>query len=133
MDSWYSLLGVRPDATAEQITAAVERLTRQANALSVTAPDRARQIRDQARAIRQDLLAGAERRQWYDRQLAARAAPPPRKGMQQGQKIMSRFTRFLQAGWTCAVCGYGALPADKFCPKCGNKIQPEPGTGAPQP
>src|SRR5215471_11897420 len=136
--SWYSLLGVAPDATAEQITAAVERLMRQANALSVTAPERAGQIRDQVRAIRQDLLAGADQRKRYDEGLAARsrsaepwrpAAPPQRPE----QRLASRIGRFLQAGWTCAACGYGALPADKFCPKCGSKIAPEPGSGASRP
>lgn len=177
-NDWYSVLGVDPAATTEQITAAVERLARQANALSVTAPERARQLRDQVRAIKQDLLSGAEQRERYDQQLARqgmdegtllppsqvpRATPAGRPtGMPAGRPtpampagptgsllgpttegqplsptgsspplppgtrapgLMSRVAQFLQTGWTCSNCGYGALPTDKFCPKCGSKIQ----------
>lgn len=171
---WYSFLGVGPDATTEQIAAGVERLSRQANALAVTAPERARQLRDQARAIKQDLLAGPEARQRYDHGLAAAAPvpppvpgpppgpppsgpvpgppPPPPPGPApgpapfgyvgpaapygfrpqapgqrapgpQGPGLMSRISKFLQTGWTCVACGYGAQPTDKFCPKCGNRIE----------
>ncbi len=184
---WYSLLGVAPEATTEQIVAAVERLGRQANALAVTAPERAQQLRDHARAIKHDLLSGEETRQRYDRGLAARAASgadspltgyspgqampppgypsmaptgpaapapaartpasppgpaiqgaamvPPRTSPQspgsQVPGLMSRISKFLQTGWTCAGCGYGAQPTDKFCPKCGNRI--ESGLGGPLP
>jgi len=131
---WYSVLGLDASATTEHIIAAVERLARQANALSLTAPDRARQLRDQVRAIKQDLLSGPEQRRQYDRQLATPQAPPagpaagghPAAFSQQPQRggLMARVTQFLQSGWTCATCGYGALPTDKFCPKCGGKIQP---------
>ena len=180
---WYSFLGIGPGATTEQITAAVERLSRQANALAVTAPERARQLRDQARAIKQDLLSGAESRQRYDHGLAARtandadtqppgpvlrqapagypmAAPagpatprptasPPGPAIQSGPMpygyspppvvrapgvqapgLMSRISKFLQTGWTCVSCGYGTQPTDKFCPKCGNRV--ESGLGGPQ-
>jgi hypothetical protein len=136
---WYSVLGLDTAAPTEQITAAVEKLARQANALALTAPERARQLRDQVRAIKQDLLSGPERRQLYDRQLAAasRPGPPgPAAGglpfthrvtpQPQGNRaagLMARFTQFLQAGWTCSNCGYGALPNEKFCSKCGGKIQ----------
>jgi hypothetical protein len=135
---WYTVLGVDPLATHEHIASAVERLARQANALSITAPERARQLRDQVRAIKQDLLSGPEQRARYDLQLAtqvpadpAGAAPavlpppgggPANAGPATRPGIMSRFTQFLQTGWTCTSCGYGALPTDKFCPKCGGKI-----------
>lgn len=233
---WYSVLKVAPDATTEQIAEAVERLARQANALAITAPERARQLRDQVRAIKQDLLSGAESRQRYDDGLAARAAadadsappapappapaqagpapppgypaapppppgypaapppppgypaaspppppgypaaspppgypgaprppgypppppirpaappaqpptawptanpsgpafpgppappfrysPPPQRTPAPG--LMSRISKFLQTGWTCVSCGYGAQPTDKFCPKCGNRVE----------
>lgn len=221
---WYSFLGVGPEATTEQIATAVERLSRQANALALTAPERARQLRDQARAVKQDLLSGPESRQRYDQGLATRAAsnadaghpdpaptpgpapgPPPATGPQpapgpqpypgqqpapgpqpyrglpgpapygypaapptaytpypgpprpagwnpgavpsnfgpqpaapqpprpqpprpqppgaQAPGLMSRISKFLQTGWTCVACGYGAQPTDKFCPKCGNRIE----------
>ncbi|HUZ56062.1 MAG TPA: zinc-ribbon domain-containing protein [Streptosporangiaceae bacterium] len=167
-DDWYSVLGVDPVATTDQIAAAVERRARQANALAVTAPERARQLRDQVRAIKQDLLSGAEQRERYDQRLArqeanavpslppartpagypaetpagqpapappsphgpaaggqplpqAGSSPPPGAG---ARGLMSRVAQFLRTGWTCSNCGYGALPTDKFCPKCGSKIQP---------
>ena len=131
--SWYAVLGVDPAATTEQITAAVERLSRQANALSLTAPERARHLRDQVRAIRKDLLSGAEQRGRYDQHLAGQepitgTPPPPRPAGIRASGLFSRVTQFLQTGWTCADCGYGALPTDRFCPKCGSTIQP----GVPQ-
>jgi hypothetical protein len=149
---WYSILGVAPDAATEQIAVAVERLTRQANALSITAPERARQLRDQVRAIKRDLLSGAESRQRYDHRLVARAAadadsPPPVPAptasphpafpgpptapyrynppspAKAAPDLMSRISKFLQTGWTCVSCGYGAQPTDKFCPRCGNRVE----------
>lgn len=136
---WYAVLGLTPQATSAEITAAIERMARQANALAMTAPDRARLIRDQIRIIKQDLLAGPGPA-W-----GAVAAPPPppsadrppwpaNQGARPGG-LMSRLTQFLQTGWACAECGYGALPTDKFCPKCGSKIQPAtsgPQTSGPQ-
>jgi len=115
--SWYGVLGLNQDATSEQITAAIERMARQANALSITAPERARRLRDELRAIKQDLLSGAEQRQRYDQKLAEQTGS-------RGSGLMARVTKFLQTGWTCSTCGYGALPTDKFCPKCGNRIEP---------
>lgn len=146
---WYSVLGLAPEATAEQITQAVERLSRQANALAVTAPERARLLRDQVRAIKQDLLSGAESRRRYDDAVIQRTiptapavpvgpagppvempatpflpGPPPSPvNVTQGPGLMSRISKFLQTGWTCVGCGYGALPTDKFCPKCGNRVE----------
>lgn len=149
---WYSILSLGPDATTEQITAAVERLARQANALAITAPERARQLRDQVRAIKRDLLSGAESRQLYDHRLAAQAAagadsPPPVPASpasprlafpgpatppyrynppspaKPAAELMSRISKFLRTGWTCVSCGYGAQPTDKFCPKCGNRVE----------
>jgi rubrerythrin len=126
--NWYAVLGVDRAATTEQITAAVERLARHANALSLTAPERARRLRDQVRAIKQELLSGTEQRERYDQQLGgqeedAGTSPPPPPAAARASGLMSRVTQFLQAGWTCPDCGYGALPTDRFCPKCGSKIQ----------
>jgi hypothetical protein len=162
--NWYSLLGVAPDATTEQLTAAVERLARQANALAVTAPERARHLRDQVRAIKQDLLSGAEARQRYDEALARPTpSPPPNptpnplpnpppsptptppaqptpasptpsarpSPATSGPGLLSRISKFLQTGWTCGQCGYGALPTDKFCPKCGSRVESGLGSQAP--
>jgi hypothetical protein len=207
---WYVLLGVQPTASREELTTAVERMSRQATALSVTAPERSRQLRDQIRAIKQDLLSGDAQRQLYDarrqRDAAERARfaapgqgqvasqgqvrqpgqfPPAAQRPPQGQfpqeaqrapgyqtpgsqpagyqtpgsqpagyqpgaagtspwqpaqppgsqsaqpfsGLVSRVARFLQTGWTCKACGFGALPNDKFCQKCGSPIEP-PVTGA---
>jgi hypothetical protein len=200
---WYTVLGISAQATAAEITTAVERLTRQATALSVTDPDRSRQLREQARDIKRDLLSGELERQRYDQSLGSdlqikhppatgfpagqplatappasgypatappasgypatappasqppAATPPvsefppqqaprmppaePAPGMQaadgqvrpafagsppaRGQGLTSRVARFLQTGWTCPACGHGAMPADKFCQKCGSRIQ----------
>jgi Double zinc ribbon len=125
-DNWYSILGVDPAATTEQITAAVERVARHANALSITAPERARNLRDQVRAIKRDLLSGTEQRERYDQHLSREAnagTVPPPWARTPAAGLMSRVTKFLQTGWTCSNCGYGALPTDRFCPKCGSKIQ----------
>ncbi len=136
---WLRVLDLGPEATTAEITAAIERLSRQANALSLTAPDRARLIRDQIRAIKQDLLAGGEpSAASHDgpgqvpgpSAQSAGHPPAPLAGGRAGG-LMSRLTQFLQAGWACPHCGYGALPTDKFCPKCGSKIQPAAvGSGA---
>lgn len=75
--NWYALLGVAATASSQQISAAVERLSRQATALSVTAPERSRLLRDQIRAIKHDLLSSAARRQHYDQALAGPAAGAP--------------------------------------------------------
>jgi hypothetical protein len=70
---WFEYLKLAPDAPAEQLEQAVERLSRQAAALAVTAPERSQQLRDTVRSIKRDLLSGAENRARYD---AARAAVP---------------------------------------------------------
>ncbi len=113
-------------------------------ALSVTAPDRSRLLRDQIRAIRQDLLSGDVQRQRYDQARALAAAPQTgdapaasawqaplqgRQAQRPGQQaaqfagLVSRVAKFLQTGWTCPSCGHGALPNDRFCHKCGAKIE----------
>jgi double zinc ribbon protein len=236
---WYTILGISAGATAQEIATAVERMTRQASALSVTDPDRSHQLREQIRDIKRDLLSGELERQRYDQSLASdlqvkhpqaadipasefpaeppaaefpaeppaaefpaeppaaefpaeppaaefpatappasqypaasppasqypvasppasefpAAAPPasgfppqeaptmpaadPGSGAQaaagqvrpvftgsapaRGQGLTSRVARFLQTGWTCPACGHGAMPADKFCQKCGSRIQ----------
>jgi Double zinc ribbon len=163
---WYAVLGLSPSAGGDEITAAVERMSRQATALSVTAPERSRQLRDQIRAIKQDLLAGDAQRQRYDadraRSIAPAAghaaptgygapasyaaptgyappaynrAPPASQQVQQVQQqfsgLVSRVARFLQTGWTCKSCGYGALPHDKFCQRCGTAIDSPTGPTGP--
>jgi len=178
---WYAALNLAASASTEQIAAAVERMSRQASALSVTAPERSRLLRDQIRAIKQDLLSGDDQRQRYDQQRAqaeaaraqgrnmgwspalqrpaqgaawqapARQAPawqapagqaPTGQAGAQFAGLVSRVAKFLQTGWTCATCGYGALPNDKFCHKCGSPIdvpaiaqaqQPRPAGQQPPP
>lgn len=154
---WYSLLGLKAEATVEEIAAAVERLTRQASALAVTAPERSHELRERIRAIRGDLLSGDLERQRYDQSLAReselRAAtaaaaaggqnpafpsaggdartPPAGPVAPRPPGLASRVARFLQTGWTCPACGHGAMPADKFCMKCGSKIQTIAAAGPP--
>src|SRR5215471_4045986 len=75
---WYAFLRLQPDATAEEITVAVERLSRQASALATTAPERSQQLRETLRSIKRDLLSGPENRQRYDQSRAqAQNAVPP--------------------------------------------------------
>lgn len=100
-EDWHAYLGLSPQAPEQEIAQAVERLSRQAAALAVTAPERSQRLRDTIRLIKRDLLSGRENRQQYDPGLA---------------------------GWTCAACGKEALPGDRFCTKCGTPIklvQPE--------
>ncbi len=72
-EDWYAYLKLAADSPAEQIEQAVERLSRQAAALAVTAPERSQRLRDTVRAIKRDLLSGPESRRRYD---AARATVP---------------------------------------------------------
>ena len=76
---WYSVLGLSPAASADEIAAAVERLSRQASALAVTAPERSQQLREVTRAIKRDLLSGQDSRRQYDQSLrpGGLAAPAP--------------------------------------------------------
>jgi Double zinc ribbon len=78
-EDWFGYLKLSPDATTEQIEQAVERLSRQAAAMAVTAPERSQQLRERVRAIKRDLLSGPESRQRYDvaRAAATRQAMPP--------------------------------------------------------
>lgn len=133
-NNWYAYLGLSPEATAEEIQGAVERLSRQASALAATSPERSQLLRETIRAIKRDLLSGPENRRRYDaltpQQLAPAApmpgyrpkpaaVPPPPAGPAAG----SRLVRFLRTGWTCPACGKGGLPSEKFCTKCGTPIQ----------
>jgi len=70
---WYAYLRLPPEATTGDIEQAVERLSRQASALAVTAPERSQLLRETIRAIKRDLLSGPESRQRYD---APRSQPP---------------------------------------------------------
>jgi curved DNA-binding protein CbpA len=76
---WYSVLRLSPAASADEIAVAVERLSRQASALAVTAPERSQQLREVTRAIKRDLLSGLESRRRYDQSLrpGAPAAQAP--------------------------------------------------------
>jgi len=74
---WYAVLGLGPAASAGEISAAVERLSRQASALANTAPHRSQELRETTRAIKRDLLSGPEARQRYDLSRAERGPSPP--------------------------------------------------------
>jgi hypothetical protein len=76
-EDWYAHLNLTEDAPTEQIERAVERLSRQATALAVTAPERSQRLRDTVRAIKGDLLSGPEARARYDAGRGAASAPPP--------------------------------------------------------
>ncbi|WP_300603368.1 zinc ribbon domain-containing protein [Trebonia sp.] len=79
-EDWYAYLRLSPQAPTEEIEQAVERLSRQAAALAVTAPERSQLLRETVRSIKRDLLSGPESRQRYDAGLAAaaqQAVPPP--------------------------------------------------------
>ena len=150
-EDWYAYLNIATDAPTGQIEQAVERLSRQATALAVTAPERSQRLRDAVRAIKRDLLSGPEARAQYDanRDAAATPSPPPPPmpggsgpgsggpggggpgggglsggGPGGGERISARIARFLRTGWVCAECGKGALPSDKFCTRCGTAIIP---------
>lgn len=70
-EDWYAYLKLSADTPTEQVEQAVERLSRQAAALAVTAPERSQRLRDTVRAIKRDLLSGPESRARYDAGLAA--------------------------------------------------------------
>jgi hypothetical protein len=75
-EDWYAYLNIATDAPTEQIEQAVERLSRQATALAVTAPERSQRLRDTVRAVKRDLLSGPEARARYDADRDAAAQPP---------------------------------------------------------
>ena len=80
VQDWYAVLGLSPNAELKDIDAAIEQKSRQASAIANTSPDRSQQIRDMIRAIRADLLSGAEKRQEYnERRTRSRqpVTPPP--------------------------------------------------------
>jgi hypothetical protein len=74
-EDWYAYLSIATDAPTEQIEQAVERLSRQATALAVTAPERSQRLRDTVRSIKRDLLSGPEARARYDAGREAAVAP----------------------------------------------------------
>jgi len=65
----YRYLDVELFASSEVVAEAVERLSKQANALANTTPARSQDIRERLRQINQDLLTGDERRGAYDNSL----------------------------------------------------------------
>jgi hypothetical protein len=148
--NWYVMLGVTATAAVSEIVDAVELKSRQAAAMANTAPERSQQLREDIRAIKRDLLSGEVARRAYDASLQTQqtnAVPVPpavpaqhvpnvptpatagRGAVSEGRRRGNRFLQFLQTGWTCPACGEGALPSDKFCPRCGATIA-TPG-GAP--
>jgi Double zinc ribbon len=144
---WYAYLQLPPDATTEDIEEAVERMSRQAGALATTSPERSQLLRETVRAIKRDLLSGPESRRRYDTPRGGRhrqpvppaTVPPPTVPpaamsaypAAADRETGSRIGRFLRTGWTCAACGKGAVPGDKFCARCGGPIQPiRPAAGA---
>jgi len=72
---WYAYLRLGPEATTDEIDHAVERLSRQASALAVTAPERSQLLRETIRTIKRDLLSGPESRLRYDALHAQRPRP----------------------------------------------------------
>ncbi|MDA8320083.1 MAG: zinc ribbon domain-containing protein [Actinomycetota bacterium] len=60
------------------------------------------------------------------------AAPPGRREAvaSRAGRTMARLTHFLRTAWTCPACGHGALPADRFCQKCGAEVPPPRWAGA---
>jgi ARC6-like, IMS domain len=68
-DNHYAFLGLEPFASVEDVAAAVERVSKQANALANTNPARSQELREQLRQIRYDLLTTDERRYTYDNAL----------------------------------------------------------------
>jgi hypothetical protein len=95
-EDWYAYLNLPTDTPTEQVEQAVERLSRQAAALAVTAPERSQQLRDTVRAIKRDLLSGPDSRARYDAGVTAQAqtAAQPLGG----ERIGSRIARFLRCG-----------------------------------
>jgi ARC6-like, IMS domain len=65
----YAFLGLEPFASVEDVAAAVERVSKQANALANTNPARSQELREELRQIRYDLLTTDERRYTYDNAL----------------------------------------------------------------
>ena len=148
---WYAVLGLEPIAATDEVARAVERLGRQAAAMANTAPERSQHLRETIRGIKRDLLASDEQRRRYDAGLeapaptavapapgrAARSTPAPasdpglnRTGASPATRRTGRFLQFLKTGWTCPACGEGALPSDKFCPRCGAAMSPPSGAPA---
>ena len=76
-NNWYVFLRLSPAAREDEIQSAVERLSRQASALAVTAPERSQSLRETVRAIKRDLLSGPESRRRYDASHPQRPPSPP--------------------------------------------------------
>ena len=97
-NNWYAFLRLSPGAREDEIQSAVERLSRQASALAVTAPERSQSLRETVRAIKRDLLSGPENRRRYDaprlQQRAAPASPMPAAGRQRQPPIRRPRTRW---------------------------------------
>lgn len=81
---WYAVLQLPPDAPADQIAQAVEKRSRQAAALANTNPERSQQLREEARAIKADLLSGEAARAAYDASRGAQQDPATATGAAAG-------------------------------------------------
>jgi ARC6-like, IMS domain len=68
-ENHYDLLGVDMFAPRTAIEAAVERISKQANAMANTDPAHSQQLRNRIRQVKEDLLEGEERRNIYNRRI----------------------------------------------------------------
>jgi hypothetical protein len=68
-DSHYNFLGLPASASTRDISEAVERISKQANALANVSSEQSRELRDRIRQIKLDLLTSDERRSAYDAML----------------------------------------------------------------
>ncbi|MBV9823147.1 MAG: zinc ribbon domain-containing protein [Actinobacteria bacterium] len=143
-NDWYAVLGLPTDASTEDISAAVEKRSRQASAMANTAPERSQQLREQVRAIKQDLLSGDGARARYDatRPGAAPARPEvpaqhedpawPAGNPQPGQQPGGGYGQPGQPRPDPVQAGQGRRPGRFLaflqsgwtCPACGESYLP---------
>jgi len=104
MRDWYEVLGIDPRAPDDQITAAIERLSRQASALANAAPERSQRLRDTVRLIRRDLQGTPDSRRGYDERLGrtkgqGTSGPQPAATMPQQPGSAAGQTPSAVPGW----------------------------------
>ncbi len=132
-EDWYAYLRLSPQAPTQEIEQAVERLSRQAAALAVTAPERSQLLRETVRSIKRDLLSGPESRQRYDAGLAAaaqQAVAPPQAQPQQAMPPVQQLAPPAQP-YPAPAQPYAA-PAQPF-PAAGMPAPYPPGVPGPMP
>jgi Double zinc ribbon len=130
-EDWYAYLRLSPGATTEQIEQAVERLSRQATALAMTAPERSQLLRDTIRSIKRDLLSGPDSRQRYDVSRAPQSqptAPAPQSSPPAPQPFAPSAQPFVPSAQPFAS------PAQPFVPSAQPFASPaQPFASPPQP